>query len=542
MTEPSGDVQKPVGPFEDFEACVRHFEGDPDVDDPQALCGWMEENKDLAQEYDPDDGGVLDFVEALKEPQAEKVLTNLSVTFVSGVENPAIDSQWVYAKDADTERDGADWGVQAPIVLHTSKTVVTESGARAPVWAAEKDGEDGEEQKAWAPVLIPNETDKQGDVIPSDEIESAAHEFLAEYRQIDTDHDLFDGKGVPIESWTLKEAQTFTAPDGSESREYPAGTWMMGVQFSDEAWKRVKEGELTGFSIYGEATQIDVEDFLGGNVSPEEAEQASAATAAALAAKGVSTGAEERHMSEEDNDPDETEKQVPAEGVDLIVGSIESYIASNDADLSTSIEEWLEWAVSAEGDWDVSELMVAGQEFTGGGGEDTEEPSDEGGEDGGPETEGGPDEPPAEEQQMSESNKDEGGEDPPTDDGEQADEEPSLKEMVSSVKGTVEETRDTVKSVQDRVDDLEAEVFGKDEGGDGDGAEPEATPQEDLEDAVEQKMADILGVAKSDLPEDPEERNEVIRKHIHENRTPGDEAADPDSWTDDDFAELTGAN
>lgn len=529
MTEPS-DVQKPVGPFEDFQGCVRHFEDDPEVDDPEALCNWMEQNKDLAQEYDPNDGGILSFVESLKDPEAEKVLTNLQVTYVSGVGNPAIDSQWVYAKEADAEREGADWGVSAPIVLHESKTVEVDGGGRAPVWsttAKDEDGGDGEEQKAWAPVLIPNETDKQGDVIPADEIESAAHEFLAEFRKIDTDHDLFEGKGAPIESWTLKEAQTFTAPDGSESREYPAGTWMMGVEFADQAWERVKDGELSGFSIYGEATQLDVEDFLNGDVSPEEAQEASAATTAALAAKGVTgtdTTMTEDNQGADTSTDEEQSKQVPAEGVDLIVGSIESYIASNDADLSTSIEEWLDWAVSGEGDFDVSELSVAGQEFSGGGGGDEDESPDEGAEDEGEEQpeEGAP----PEEQSMSDETQ---GADAPND--EESSDEPSLKEMVSSVKGTVENTQETVKSVQDRVSDLEDEVFEKDEEG-----ESEATPdEEDIEEAAEKAVKSALGLEDEDLPDDAEERAEVIRKHVHEN-TEGDGGdIDPDSWTEDDF-------
>lgn len=537
MTEQSGDVQKPVGPFEDFEACVRHFDSDPDVDDPEALCGWMEQNKDLAQEYDPNDGGILDFVESLKDPAAEKVLTNLSVTYVSGVSDPAIDSQWVYAKDAEGQRDGADWGVTAPIVLHDSKTVKTESGARAPVWSAGKDDEEDVEQKAWAPVLIPNETDKQGDVIPADEIESAAHTFLAEYRKIDTDHDLFEGKGTPIESWTLKEAQTFTLPDGSESREYPAGTWMMGVQFSDEAWERVKAGDLTGFSIYGEATQLDADDFLNGDVSPEEAEEASAAATAALAAKGV-TGTEDQHMSEDTNEPDDQEKQVPPEGADLIAGSIESYIASADGGLSDSLEDWLEWAVT-EGDFEVDSLIVAGEEF-GGGGEsetETEEPDEGDSEDGGPETEGGPEQPPAEEQQMSEDNP-EGGEEPPTD-SEASDDEPTLKD----IHDTVKETNQTVKSVQERVDDLEDEVFGKDEdGGESAAEDPDPTEDLDVEAEAEKAVKSIFGLDDADLPDDPEERAEVVRKHVHENTEDADASVDPDSWNDDDFAALTEGN
>ena len=145
-------------------------------------------------------------------------------------------------KDAETDAADADWGVTAPLVVKAD------------------DGE-REQQKAWAPVLIPNETDKQGDVIPADEIEKAAHQFLAEFRNIDTDHDLLSGRGAPIESWTLKEASTFTLPDGGESREYPAGTWMLGVEFADQAWQRVKSGDLTGFSIYGEAEEVPTEAF-----------------------------------------------------------------------------------------------------------------------------------------------------------------------------------------------------------------------------------------------------------------------------------------
>lgn len=529
MTEQS-EVQKPVGPFEDFDACVRHFEGDPDVDDPQALCGWMEENKDLAQEYDPQDGGILEFVEELKDPDAEKVLTNLEVTYVSGVGDPAIDSQWVYAKDAADE--GADWGVTSPIVLHTSKTVAVDGGGRAPVWSTASDDttEKEEEQKAWAPVLIPNETDKQGDVIPSDEIESAAHEFLAKYRQIDTDHDLFDGKGTPIESWTLKDSQTFTLPDGSESREYPAGTWMMGVQFSDEAWDRVKAGELTGFSIYGEATQIAVEDFLSGNIEPAKAEGASPSTRAALAAKGVTGTSTENNNMSEDNDPEKgLTKNFDEEQAQYLGMTIESFIASTGGSLDSSLSDYLTWA--GEEGVIPSSITVAGQEFGGGGGgdsEETEEPET-------PEEDGGGME---DEQEMS--NKNEGGEEP-SESEEQTSEgaDPELKEMVSSVKDTVESTQKSVSDVQDRVDELEKEVFG----GEDDNEEPDPTPSEDLDEAVEQKMADILGVEKSDLPDDPDERNEAIRKHIHESRTPGDDSpVDPDAWDDDDFAALTEGN
>jgi hypothetical protein len=715
VTAQDDDVQKPVGPFDDFEGCVRHFEDDPEVDDPEALCGWMENNKDLATEYDPEDGGILSFVEELKEPNAESVLADLSVSYVSGVGNPAIDSQWVYAKDADEERSDADWGVTAPLVLAAGRSPATVSKAPESVadidfgdypdaavenarmaldakadtgnpndcgtqvgweranqldngedltedtvarmaqfarhednydpdadrtdcgwmmwkawggtegieWAQRKmdlveqvkgvsyiadllraepaegledacwdgyvavglkpdpngegmvpdcvpedevenavkaslpDGRTGKarkddaEQKAWAPVLIPNEADKQGDVIPADEIEQAAHTFLSDFRQIDTDHDLLDGKGEPIESWTLKEAQTFTAPDGTESREYPAGTWMMGVKFADEAWERVVEGELTGFSIYGEATELSAADLLAGEADADSAPdagagagtEASASTAVALAASGSSPepGAQERTMSDDEHTEtdDDAQKMVPPEGVDAIVASAESYVASGGS-LEDGLDEWMEWGVSEMGDFDVSEVEVAGETITPSDETEAEddEDEDEDEDEDDAETDDGEDSP--EDVAMSEDNTDnaDGGAD-----GEQND--PSLKEMVSSVKGTVEDTRDTVTDVQDRVDDLEAEVFGKDEDGESEpGTEAETGPSaEDVDEAVEEKMADILGVEKGDLPEDDEERNEVIRKHIHETTEPETEGGvNPDEWTDEDFADLTGGN
>lgn len=236
---PEDGEREGMGPFEDHAECVAHFEDADGVADPEAACDLVAANPDLAEQYDLEDGGIAEFLNELENPDAASVLQDLQVTYVSGVEDPAQDSQWIMAKDADAQ--GADWGVTAPLVVRKA--------------------DDGEQQKAWAPVLIPNETDKQGDVIPSDEIEKAAHRFLAEFRNIDTDHDLLSGRGDPIESWTLKEASTFTLPDGGESREYPAGTWMLGVEFADQAWQRVKSGDLTGFSIYGEAEEVPTEAF-----------------------------------------------------------------------------------------------------------------------------------------------------------------------------------------------------------------------------------------------------------------------------------------
>jgi hypothetical protein len=211
--------------FEDFDACVAHFDGDDAVDDPEAFCAWLEgEGKD-----------------ALSDPDAEDVLTDLRVEFVSAVDEPAQDSEWLIAKSVD-DPDGErhEWGVTTPLLVR-------------------KDAD--EAQVAFAPVLIPGEVDKQGDVIPDHEIERAAWDYIKHFRKVDTDHDLLDGKGTPVESFTLKEDRTFDLPDGGESREYPAGTWVLGIEFEDDAWKRVKSGDLSGLSIYGGASPFDADEL-----------------------------------------------------------------------------------------------------------------------------------------------------------------------------------------------------------------------------------------------------------------------------------------
>lgn len=223
-------VSKPLPGGMTFDECVTRFEGDETIDDPEAFCAWLEEQG----------------AEALSDPNAEELLSDLIVEFVSPVDEPAQDSQWLIFKNA-TDPEGRSHRWKSTTTLYLAKDV---DGF---------DEVDEERQIAFAPVLIPGEADKQGDIVPDHEIERAAHKYLAEYRKVDSDHDLFEGKGVPVESWTLKQATTFDLPDGSESREFPVGTWVLGVKFEDDTWERVKEGDLTGFSIYGGARPIDVD-------------------------------------------------------------------------------------------------------------------------------------------------------------------------------------------------------------------------------------------------------------------------------------------
>ncbi|MEN3054122.1 MAG: XkdF-like putative serine protease domain-containing protein [Candidatus Methanosuratincola petrocarbonis] len=107
-----------------------------------------------------------------------------------------------------------------------------------------------EKQIAYGVVLSPEGPDAQGDVTPPEEIEDAAHNFLAFGGAIGLLH-----KGKPIPS---RPVESYIAPidfefiPGVEESKVTKGTWILAVKiFDDQVWDLVKRGELTGFSIQG---------------------------------------------------------------------------------------------------------------------------------------------------------------------------------------------------------------------------------------------------------------------------------------------------
>ncbi len=94
-------------------------------------------------------------------------------------------------------------------------------------------------------VLAPDAVDAQGDVVSAGEIEAAAHRFLAEGGAVGGMHAEFEGVGRVVESFIARPGD----PD------FTPGAWVLGVQLSEPAWRRVREGAWTGFSIGGRATR-----------------------------------------------------------------------------------------------------------------------------------------------------------------------------------------------------------------------------------------------------------------------------------------------
>ncbi len=234
----------PFGEWDDYNSCVQDMmeEQGYDRETAERVCGKLEE--ELKQGHKE---SVKEIISNLKQG-AKAILEDLKLDIVSAVDTPAQPSNWVLMKSK--EADSNKWSTDTPLFISKQEDT-------------NEDEDEEEKQVAYAPALVPGVSDREGDIVPASEIEKAAHGFVKNQRNdsIDTDHDLMTGKGSVVESWILKEDRGFTLPSG-ESKEYKKGTWMLGIEFEDKAWKRIKEGDLQGLSIYGRSEEIDLDKEL----------------------------------------------------------------------------------------------------------------------------------------------------------------------------------------------------------------------------------------------------------------------------------------
>ena len=111
---------------------------------------------------------------------------------------------------------------------------------------------DDEKQIAYGEVYVPEQRDTDGNWMTAATIEKMAHDFMENLRNthIDKNHDGETDKGTVVESFIVRKGD----PD------YTEGAWVVGVHVQDkDIWDQVKKGELTGFSIGGEAQLVEEE-------------------------------------------------------------------------------------------------------------------------------------------------------------------------------------------------------------------------------------------------------------------------------------------
>ncbi len=106
--------------------------------------------------------------------------------------------------------------------------------------------------------------DHQGDVIPPEELEKAAYEYVLYARKAGEMHEKI-GVGDLVESmiFTLEKQAALGIPEGV----LPVG-WWVGYHLSDDkTWQKVKDGTYTAFSIGGHGVREVLDEANGKEVT-----------------------------------------------------------------------------------------------------------------------------------------------------------------------------------------------------------------------------------------------------------------------------------
>jgi hypothetical protein len=134
------------------------------------------------------------------------------------------------------------------------------------VWAGEfaKMDTDKRQVFGWASIVsIDGEpvVDKQGDWMDPEDIEKAAYKYVVESRKGGHQHKR-ELDGAPFHASDMIESFVIT-PEKIEKMHLPPETpcgWWVGYKVNDEeAWQKVKKGEVTGFSIHGRGKRRPME-------------------------------------------------------------------------------------------------------------------------------------------------------------------------------------------------------------------------------------------------------------------------------------------
>lgn len=114
--------------------------------------------------------------------------------------------------------------------------------------------EDNEERIVCGIIYEPDEVDTQGDTANAEEIRKACYSFMENSQKIKIQH-----QGSRISAAVL---ENYIAPQefSIAGRVIKKGTWIMIIRINDNnAWKAIKNGDYTGFSMGGIASFIEKE-------------------------------------------------------------------------------------------------------------------------------------------------------------------------------------------------------------------------------------------------------------------------------------------
>lgn len=108
-----------------------------------------------------------------------------------------------------------------------------------------------------SPILVPDEVDLEGDIISPEEIESAAHEYMAVSQNVGLMHQRI----VRSKDAMLVESYIARGDHKISGHTIKKGTWLGGFRILNEKIRQaIKDGKLTGVSIGGIGLRTPVED------------------------------------------------------------------------------------------------------------------------------------------------------------------------------------------------------------------------------------------------------------------------------------------
>ena len=117
---------------------------------------------------------------------------------------------------------------------------------------------DDEKHLVYCVVYAPNDPDYHDDFMTTDEVEKAAHRFLAKSnttKAMDTQHNLEIADGLTIVESAINKGHEYF-PDAKDK-----DAWYIAVKVENtEIWKGIKDGTYTGVSLYGFAKRIEDAD------------------------------------------------------------------------------------------------------------------------------------------------------------------------------------------------------------------------------------------------------------------------------------------
>lgn len=123
-----------------------------------------------------------------------------------------------------------------------------------------------EERYVLGIVLEPETVDAHNEIYSAEEIRTAAHGFMADYRGIGVMHQFLVNGDVAL-------LESYLAPTDFEigGRRIKKGAWLIALRIlSDGLWRQVKSGEFTGFSVGGSSRAVP--EKTAGNQNKQRAD------------------------------------------------------------------------------------------------------------------------------------------------------------------------------------------------------------------------------------------------------------------------------